>query len=192
MTKATRRDKSQVITLLKNSFIDNRSVNYIIKQDRHREERILALMDYSFEMCLRFGEVWVSEDRSAAALVLYPQNKHLSICSVWLDVKLIFQAIGIAGITRALERETRIKAKQPKEPMTYLWFIGVDPSYQHQGIGGRLLSDIITLSDEMNLSVYLETSTLKNLPWYERFSFYRYDQLELDYTIYFFKRDPDK
>jgi len=192
MIKATRRDKSQVITLLKDSFIDNRSVNYIIKQDKHRERRMLALMDYSFEMCFRFGEVWVSEDRNAAALILYPQRKHLSIFSVWLDIKLIFQAIGIAGITRALEREARIKAKQPKEPMTYLWFIGVDPSYQHQGIGGRLLSDIITLSDEMNLPVCLETSTLKNLPWYERFNFYHYDQLEFDYTLYFFKREPDK
>jgi len=192
MIKATREDKFLVTELLKASFIDNQSVNYIVQQGGHKERRIIALMDYSFEMCFHFGEVWLSEDRKAAALVLYPQLKRTTVQSIWLDIKLIFQAVGITGISRVLDRETRIKAKQPKEPMTYLWFIGVEPSAQHQDIGSKLLAEIVTASDAGQLPVCLETSTLKNLPWYERFSFHVYDQLEFDYTLFFLKREPDK
>ena len=79
MVKATRDDKSLVTTLLKASFIDNQSVYYTVRQDEHREKRIRASMDYSFEICFRFGEVWLSENHKAAALILYPQRKRTTL-----------------------------------------------------------------------------------------------------------------
>ncbi len=100
-------------------------------------ERIAALMDYSFEMCSLFGNVWLSNDRTACALVLYPHEKRTSLKAVWLDLKLIFRAIGLDGIKKALDRESKIKTKQPKQAMAYLWFIGVDPAEQHKGTGSK-------------------------------------------------------
>lgn len=75
--------------------------------------------------------------------------------------------------------------------MVYLWFIGVDPDQQHRGIGSALLGEIIADASNRNLPVYLETSTRRNLPWYERFDFEVYDQLVLDYTLFFLKYIPD-
>lgn len=72
--------------------------------------------------------------------------------------------------------------------MAYLWFIGVNPGDQHKGIGSKLLQEIIAFADQKKLPLFLETSTLTNLPWYERFGFKIYDQLELSYTLYFLKR----
>jgi ribosomal protein S18 acetylase RimI-like enzyme len=106
-----------------------------------------------------------------------------------LDLKLIVQAIGLSGIKRALDRESKIKAKQPKEPMAYLWFIGVEPSQQHKGIGSKLLQEVIADATVNNLPVFLETSTTPNLPWYERFGFKIYDQLTLTYTLYFLRNN---
>jgi len=37
--------------------------------------------------------------------------------------------------------------------------------------------------------VYLETSTLKNMPWYKRMGFEVYDEVELSYTLFFLKLD---
>lgn len=182
MKKANLTDRPLVVELLALSFEKNLSVNYIVGQDDKRKERIRALMDYSFEICYRFGEVYLSDDRKACALVLYPDKKKATI---WLDIKLIFTAIGISGIGKAMKRESLIKAKKLKIPMYYLWFIGVDPLYQHKGIGTQLLQELVTDAGSLNRPVFLETSTVKNLPWYERAGFKVYDTLSLSYTLYF-------
>lgn len=190
MIKVNREDKLLILDILSLSFDDNQSVNYIILQDEKRRARIRALMDYSFEVCYRFGDVWLSDDRKACALVLYPHLKRTTLISIWLDAQLIFKAIGIANISKALEREAMIKKRQPKEKMAYLWFIGVEPTEQHKGIGSWLLQQIFVEANEKGLPVFLETSTQINLPWYERFGFEIYDRLFLGYMLYFLKRAP--
>jgi ribosomal protein S18 acetylase RimI-like enzyme len=190
MVKAKYEDKTIIVNILASAFKENQSVNFIVRQDKFLSRRINALMKYSFEVCYRFGEVWLSDDRKACALTLSPHLKHTSLTSIWLDIKLIFRAIRINGIAKTVKREARIKKIQPDEEMVYLWFIGVAPLYQHRGIGSNLLKEIIAGADEKKLMVCLETSTLKNLPWYERFGFEIYNQLELGYTLFFLKRKP--
>ncbi|ACU63138.1 conserved hypothetical protein [Chitinophaga pinensis DSM 2588] len=73
--------------------------------------------------------------------------------------------------------------------MTYLWFIGVEPDEQNKGIGGKLLLELIEYSMKHNRPVYSETSTTKNLPWYEKFGFNVYNEQDLSYHLYFLKRD---
>jgi len=192
MIKVNYEDKNLVLTILTESFKDNQSVNFIVFQDSHKLKRIRALMDYSFEVCYRFGEIWLSDDMKACALLLFPHVKRTTVLSVWLDIRLIFKVIGLFGIQRAMKREEQIKKIQPSIKMAYLWFIGVDPSYQHSGIGSQLINEIISASYNENLPLYLETSTLSNLPWYERFGFEIYNQLDLGYTLFFLKREPDK
>src|ERR1700733_5838807 len=187
MIKAKYEDKALIVNILANAFKENQSVNFIVRQDKYRLRRINALMEYSFEVCYRFGEVWLSDDRKACALVLLPHLKRTSLASVWLDIKLIFRAIGIQGISKTMKRETQVKKLQPTEKIVYLWFIGVAPLYQHKGIGGNLLKDITSAADDKKLIVCLETSVLENLPWYERFGFEIYNQLELDYALFFLK-----
>jgi hypothetical protein len=126
MIKAEAVDKTTVINILSYSLKDNQSVNYVVRNDKNSFERIKALMDYSFELCSMFGEVWLSDDKKACALILFPHDKRTTAKSIWLDIKLIFQAIGIFGITKTLKREAQIHKIQPKEKMAYLWFIGVD------------------------------------------------------------------
>ena len=192
MRKATLSDKALVIDLLCRAFDDNQSVNYIIPQDKNRSQRIDALMDYSFEVCSLFGEVFLDNDDKACALVLYPYKKKTTFKAVLLDLKLILKAVSLGGIGRALKRDAKIKSLRPIEPMTYLWFIGVNPLDQQQGKGGKLLMELIAYSNKQNLPIYLETSTLRNLPWYKNFGFEIYNQLDLGYELFFLKYLPVK
>jgi hypothetical protein len=192
MKEAEPIDRKLITELLLMSFKENLSVNYIIRQDHKKLDRIRALMEYSIDICSLFGKVWLSDNKEACALILYPHNKQTTLKSLWLDLKLIFKAIGIGGISKAIRRESLIKEKQSKEHMAYLWFIGVNPESQHLGIGTKLLQEIIADADAKNLPVFLETSTLQNLPWYERFAFKIYNELVLTYTLYFLKRDLSK
>ena len=192
MIKANPHKKLLIVEILSKAFEENRSVNFIVRQDNKKRQRIRSLMQYSLDVCSLFGEVWLSEDRKASALVLYPASKKTTLTSVWLGIQLIFRAIGLGGIQKTLNREAQIKKLQPKESMAYLWFIGVYPPFQHSGIGSKLLQEVIEDVDKKNLPLYLETSTIENLPWYERFGFKVYDQLDLGYTLYFLKREPGK
>jgi len=70
MVRATSNDKELVADILIRSFVDNKSINYIIKQDEKREQRLKHLMEYSFDICNLFGDVFVSDDRKACALVV--------------------------------------------------------------------------------------------------------------------------
>jgi len=189
MIKATIEDKRLIVNILASSFDDNTSVNYIIKQGYNRKERLRRLMEYSFDVCYSFGEVFLSVDKKACALVVYPDKKKTTLKSILLDAKLIISCIGLKNIKKTLARESKIKKIQPKEMMCYLWFIGVDPEYQNEGIGSNLLKEIIEDSKQKNRPIYLETSTLKNLPWYKKFGFYIYHELDLSYKLFFLKRE---
>jgi ribosomal protein S18 acetylase RimI-like enzyme len=189
MKTASRNEKGLIVDILTKSFAQNQSVNYIIKQDNRRIKRIRSLMEYSFEVCHLFGDAFISDDNKACALIVYPDKKKTTLKSILLDLKLILQAIGIGNISKTLKREKLISNIQPKIPMSYLWFIGVDPTTQNQGIGSKLLQEIIDFSNNDNRPIYLETSTIKNLPWYEKFGFEVYNEQDLTYHLYFFRRN---
>jgi ribosomal protein S18 acetylase RimI-like enzyme len=186
MTEASYTDKASIIQILATAFDTNKSVNYIIKQDSKRVERIRFLMSYSFEMCFRFGKVYLSEDRKAAALILLPHLKKTTNLSIWLDIQLVFKSIGLKSIGRVMKREKMIKDFHPKTPFMYLWFVGVKPEFQGSGVGSKLLKEIMTESHKLALPVYLETSTKKNIPWYLKQGFKQYNQLEVPYRLCFF------
>lgn len=189
MIKATDRDKQLILEILTASFDANQSVNYIIRQDNKRNKRIRALMDYSFETCRRFGDVFISSDKNACALIVYPDKRKTTFQSISLDLKLIFQCVGFKNIKKTIRRESLIKKVQPKEAMAYLWFIGVNPTEQGKGVGSSLLAEILENSRIKNMPVYLETSTLSNLPWYKKFGFVVYHEEDLGYKLYFLKNE---
>ena len=104
------------------------------------------------------------------------------------DMKLITSCIGIGSVNKAMAREERIKKLQPREPLYYLWFIGVDPQEQNRGIGSALLQEIIEDAEAKNRTLCLETSTEKNIPWYLRFGLEIYNELDFGYKLFFLKR----
>jgi hypothetical protein len=191
MIKASRNHQSRVIEILTKSFEDNQSVNYIVKQDSKRSERIKALMDYSFEVCFMFGEVYLSDDQKGCALVLYPDQKSLSIKSALMDVQLLLNAIGLTRVGKAMSRESAIKSNYPKDPIYYLWFLGVINSDQNKGIGSQLLKEIIIDSQKQHKPIYLETSTIKNIPWYKKFGFSIYNELDFGYKLFMLRKGKE-
>jgi len=179
MIKANLEDKSLVADILTAAFLHNKSVNYLIPQDGLKMFRIHELMQYSFETCLLFGEVFLCDDRKGCVLLLYPELKRTTFKSVWLDLKLIFNGIGFRNVIKAMKRESRINAVRPNGRIAYLWFIGVMPEYQHFGLGKRLMEEVIIHCNAEKRPIYLETSTKDNLPWYKKFGFEVYHELNL-------------
>ena len=189
MLKALYEDRDLVVEILSRSFNDNKSVNYIIQQDSHRVRRLIRLMEYSFDYCQLFGEVYLSEDRQACALLVLPGQKKTTVRSILLDLRLILCCVGLSNVRKILAREAAIKKLHPSGPMHYLWFIGVLPEVQHKGIGSGLLREVIARSEGEGVPLYLETSVEKNLPWYEKFGFRVYSELDFGYRLFCLRRE---
>lgn len=189
MHRANLKDRSLIVRILTESFADNKSVNYIIKQDGKRVERMKKLMEYSFDVCHLYGDVFLTDDKQGCALIVMPDKKKTTLKSILLDAKLALTCIGLSNLKRAMAREAAIKKLHPKGPMYYLWFIGVDPSEQNKGVGTRLLKEVISEGFSKQRPIYLETSTLKNIPWYEKFGFTVYNRLDFGYELFCMKKE---
>lgn len=189
MIRAEYKDKDLVTGILASSFRDNKSVNYIIKQDYKRDQRLKSLIEYSFDVCYLFGDVFLSDDKKGCALVALPDKKKTTVKSVLLDIKLIVSCVGFQNVKKTIDREAKIKKLQPKELLYYLWFIGVGCADQNKGIGSTLLEEVINEGLLKKRTVCLETSTLKNIPWYEKFGFKIYNELDLGYKLFFLKKE---
>jgi GNAT superfamily N-acetyltransferase len=148
-------------------------------------------MEYSFEVCHRFGKVYFSDEGKGCALILFPDQQKTTPASLLLDLKLIITSIGLANVRKAISREREIKMRRPQEPVYYLWFIGVEPGEQAKGIGSALLKGIIKEAGAINRPICLETSAPQNLPLYQKAEFSIYNELDCGYTLYFLRRDTN-
>lgn len=189
MKKAKLADKDLVLDILTESFDANKSVNYVVKQDSKRKNRVRGLMEYSFNQCFHFGDVWLSDDNKACALVLYEDQKKSSLKTIGWDAKLALNVIGISRVFRVLSRESKIKKIHPKSKFTYLWFIGVYPDHQGKSIGSKLLRGIIEKAEKEGKPIYLETSMKRNVAWYHSNGFETYQELEVGHNLFMLKRN---
>ena len=187
MKKAKYSDKQIIVNILSKSFDQNKSINSIIKQDHKRNSRIRNLIEYSFEVCFLSGEIYLSDDNKGCVFLLQSDKKKTTIKTIILDLKLALTVIGIERIFTILKREAKIKSQHPKTPFYHLWYIGVDPEYQKKGLGSELLQEVLEKCNTEKKPLYLETSTYRNISWYEKFGFSIYNQVNFGYKLYMLK-----
>lgn len=195
MIKAGKIHKERAIQILSACFDANKTVNYIVKQDAKRKERIRALMDYSFDMCLNAEQIYLTDDLNGVIIASHSDDKLPILEEAFLTVKFVLQVTGIEGIRRALKREHYIKSQHPEdEEFLYIWFMAVDKNAQGKGIGSSMVNEIIRMSNEEQISIYLETSSQANLKFYKKLGFEVYhvsDESLFGYELFFLKRLPD-
>ncbi|MCD2422567.1 GNAT family N-acetyltransferase [Niabella pedocola] len=187
MIKAREQDRPVVVQILTEAFNDNKSVNYIIPQDAKRQKRIRLLMEYAFDVCMLSGEVFLTEEGNGCALVLFPDQKKASLQTMGLDLKLAVKATGIRNALKAMKREAALRKLQPDGRLYYLWFIGMRRDAQGRGNGSRLLSGLKQQASNTGRILCLETSALKNVPWYQKNGLEIYNEIDLGYPLYFMK-----
>lgn len=185
MIPATLEDKPLIIDILTESFDANKSVNYVVKQDHKRIDRIRGLMAYSFDNCFKYGQIWLNEEKAACALIM--GEKSFSFQALIWDLKFAINvAGGLSTALKASSRESLVKQKHPDTPFLYLWFIGVLNKNQGQGLGTKLFHEIEAFNK--NTPVYLETSTQRNLPFYKRLGFETFHEIDLSYKLYMMRK----
>ncbi len=193
--QAGNHNKDRIIEILTNSFDDNKSTNWVVKNDKHRVSRIQKLMLYAYDLCEKQNGTHISDDQNGAVIYDYPVTSKYTLVRLLKDISFIFNVIGPERLIKVLKREGYIKKHHPKENFIYLWFLGVSSEHQGKGTGSKLLSELVDVADKKKLSIYLETSNPRNLELYKRFGFSIYHEWNTDFigfSIWFMRRDSKK
>lgn len=188
MREARLKDRDIVVQILCSSFRENKSVNFVVKQDAKKEKRLRLLMLYSFFMGINFGQIFISDDQSACCILIFPDKKRFTFQSMIWDFKLVFGCIGLKNLKNVVRRERLLKSNHPGTPFIHLWYVGVFPEFQSLGRGSRLINEITAYFKDSNKCFYLETSTIQNLSFYDKLGFKITNCMEVGYSLYILKR----
>lgn len=181
--------KNKVIEILTSSFQDNKSTNYLIKQDSRRKKRFRKLIEYSIFYGEHFGEIFLAPDNSSCYILIDSEKKKTTFKSLFWDVRLVLSCIGVMNLKKVLKRESLIKAEHKINPHLHLWYIGVSPDHQGKGLGTSLMEQVKEIAKKMNKTVYLETSTERNFDFYKSVGFKEIatvDELSYTFKVYSF------
>jgi ribosomal protein S18 acetylase RimI-like enzyme len=160
-------DQARAIAALTMAFVNDPAVRWLFPEARqylrHFPDFAWAFAGRAFD----HGMVDSLEGHSAAALWLSP--------NVGPDEAAVGEVLQ-AGVSEARLPEVfamleQMGAFHPTEPHWYLPMIGVDPSEQGSGCGSALLRRGLARCDADGLPAYLESTSLRNVPLYERFGF---------------------
>lgn len=184
MITARKKDKPLVVELLVQCFYDSKSIQYIMEQNTKHKRHIKALMSYAFDYCFNFGEIFLSEDKLACALVLYPEKKIVSIDSIWRQLNFVVKSSGALYFKKISARQKVIRQIHPHDLKFHLWFMGVKPDMQRRGLGSRLLKELIAVSKQQERIFCLETPDSGHISWLHKHGFGIYRQLDLGHLVY--------
>lgn len=188
MIKACPKDKDLILDLLTYAFEENLSVKDVVKSGGNNWENIYALMNYAYNICSVYGDIFLSEDKKACALVLFPDQKRNTIKTRFWELKLVLGGIGVSNVNKVLTRQKfldPILPHTPNQPPMYLWLLGVKPENQFLGAGTALLKDLLEYSQEKGRAIYLRTSVDRNVDFYKKFGFQVYKKIDVGYPLNF-------
>ena len=83
-------------------------------------------------------------------------------------------------------------AYHPTAPHWYLPLIGVDPRHQGQGLGSAMLEQMLAAFDRDGAVAYLEATSGRNVPLYERYGFEARGEIQAGSspTLFAMAREP--
>lgn len=85
--------------------------------------------------------------------------------------RLIKEVVPADEQTHVMNGFEQLSRSHPAEPHWHLPLIGVDPTQQGKGIGSRMIRDMLDRLDRENVPAYLEATSPRNVPLYERMGF---------------------
>lgn len=161
-------DLPTALRTLTSAFADYAFTRHVVAADRH-EERVGRFQElFLTRIGMEYGRVWVVDGGAAAAVWTTPER----------DPAPGFAAIGpelgeLAG-DRAFAFESAERALAPYRPTEPAWFlgtVGVAPDAQGRGLGSKVVRAGLRAADEAGHPAFLETSSERNVAFYERLGF---------------------
>jgi ribosomal protein S18 acetylase RimI-like enzyme len=178
--RARMQDAPDLARTLARAFADDPVTAWFLPRQEDREERLRGAYEHVFlrRIGLPHDATFSVDGHAGVALWLPPGQAQLSVLDQLRLLPAMAAAVGRA-LPRALRGMNAIDAVHPHEPHWYLWMLGVDPERQGEGLGSRLLDEVLARCDAERVPAYLEASTERNRALYLRHGFEDAGELRL-------------
>ena len=169
---ANRADVPELAAMLARAFFDDPIAEWSCRPDSLRGAMLERFHAARVRQLLAYEEVWISAERTSAALWAPPQRWKLTVREdaelgrSLLHPRLVWRLPLIAGGLYGVERK-----HPPTPPHWYLAALGTDPSAQGQGLGSAVLRPVLEQCDRDGVAAYLESSKERNIDYYARHGF---------------------
>lgn len=185
--------------VLAKAFENDPLFGYIFpKDDQTRMGKMKQLFIASLRYSQPFDSIYTTDTLKGVAIWIPPGKYPISLWrTIQLALTLPFK-LGWGAMGRGMQLFNKIEECHQEcmpEPHWYLAVLGVNPVYQNQGVGGRLLEPILKQADRENLPCYLETDGEKNVSFYQKRGFEVVKTFELsgsNLRLWAMRREPDR
>jgi GNAT superfamily N-acetyltransferase len=173
--RPARRDEAALLgEVLADAFAEDPVFSWLIPPEvRGRDNRMRSFFTSMSRGYLRQGKpCYLTGDASAAALWAAPGAWAMPLSQIILEAApsgLAFRHRLIRALRTQLQVE-HLHAAQ-SSPHWYLGYLGTRRDRQGQGLGTEMLREVLTGLDAEGVLAYLESSSERNLPLYERNGF---------------------
>ncbi len=175
MIKASKTHKKLVVDILVSAFKDvpeENSINFLVGNGKNRIKRMQYLMGYLFDCAMLFGEVYITENKKSCLLLSFSDKEKMSLTSIFLDLKVLFQCIGVFNSYELYKRQKLIKRHYPKnENYIKPVIMGSLNNAYGSGSAARLVISVMRKYKENKKPVIVDTVSEYNINLYKKFGF---------------------
>lgn len=163
------------IHVLGPALVDDPLTCYLFPDSARR----LALFEITLKAHLTYGclygDVQMTSAKDGVAIWLLPGQTNQSLWrllragTVFLPLHFNWQTN--RRLIHYMNCADTQHARHAPDKHWYLYFLGVDPARQGQGIGSCLLREVLPQADRQRIPCYLETSAERNVGFYQKHGF---------------------
>lgn len=188
MIRAEKEDKSLVVDILLEAFEplkEDNSINFVVKQDKNRKERMRVLMQYLFDKAMRTGAVFLSNNRASCLLISYADKDTFSFEKLVSTLNLVFNCIGVARVRKVLRRQAVVQRNYPAGNYIRPMIFAVKNEYKGTTTAAKLIMEVFRNFKNNELPVIVDTASEDHVKLYQKFGLKTYKkEQELGFPIY--------
>jgi len=180
------------------SFAADPGVLFVLPDPADRERLGPTLAQAVVRFTLRCGAPLVTGGETRGVALWFPPDA-LPPTPEDLEetgIAVVPELIGAAAwgrFKRLLDHLDALHPTMAPDPHWYLTMLGVDPAWQHRGLGEALMQPVFEQADRDGVACYLESPTAENTRYYAQRGFAvvaETDVPDSDMHIWMMRRDP--
>jgi ribosomal protein S18 acetylase RimI-like enzyme len=159
--------------VLARAFEEDPFMSWMFPEPKFRLKLIQAWMRVEVESAVRMGTSWAlaAAGEIVAASIWAPPGRDLHEGGTFSQLWYLVLGANPDRASELAEGLSMLGDTHPTESHFYLNTVGVAPNLTGQGHGGTIIRHTLELADSGGHPCYLESSSPRNVPLYERLGF---------------------